>query len=186
MNAASARKLFQGPLGFCVLGGALLLGLGLLSLTDTFETFVHAPAREFNAWLNHVTLNTIGVETRLEGVFVYGVGPAPFNIEVIDECTGISVLIILASLTLAFPSPWRSRLIGLGLGALVIAFLNWVRLVSLYLVGKYYPELFHDLHVYVWQGVFILAVFSYWYAWAYRAGKRKGLAAAEAEPEVSA
>ena len=167
--------LFRKTPAAFVARAALLLGaLGLASLTPPFETLVLAPLRELNADLTEGTLRALGIATDRRGLFIYG--PTGFGIEVIDECTGATLALILIALTLAFPASWKARLACLGLGSALIFVMNFLRLVSLFLIGIHWPELFHGLHVFVWQGTFIILVFVYWYVWASRTGGGGGAA----------
>src|SRR5262245_49079029 len=61
------------------------------------------------------------------------------SVEIIYECTGIFPVVILAAAILAFPSAWRSKIIGLGLGIPIILLLNQVRLISLVFIERLVP-----------------------------------------------
>jgi exosortase family protein XrtM len=158
-----------GPLAFCV---RFVLVLGVVSLasvlawnTAPFESLVHTPLNRINAWLAHVTLRALGVTSHLSGTFVVS---REFSIEIVPACTGLFNYFFLFAAVLAFPAPWRARIRGFGLGAALIFLLNLIRIVSLFFVGASYPDLFKDLHYYVWPGILIIAVCFFLYAWAYR------------------
>ena len=56
---------------------------------------------------------------------------------------------------IAFPSPWRRRLIGIVLGFLVIQAVNIVRIAGLAYAGVHFKQLFDYVHIYVAQGIMI-------------------------------
>lgn len=168
---AIASLLGPTPLAFCLRAGILLALLGGATLTSTFERWVVGPLVTGNTVATAEILELLGCSIARSGPYIQDLRPGGFGIEVIGECTGIQVLVILISLTLAFPAPWPARLRGLALGALGIAAVNLLRLVTLFLLGSRFPESFHEIHVYAWQGLFIVLVVTYWYGWARRAGR---------------
>ncbi len=184
----SAKTVFsfiskKTPLSFCLRAGLLLCCLSVICLTETFENRVTAPLIHLNAKLTNLGLNTLGISSTCHGQYVRTSGPDRFSIKVISECTGIFVMVILLSLTVTFPVQWRSRAIGLLLGALLVFVLNLARLVSLFVIGMKFPEYFNEIHVFFWQGLFIVVVVLFWYIWAQRAQSK--LAPAETEPETA-
>lgn len=63
---------------------------------------------------------------------------------------------IYAVAVLTFPASWRSRIIGIIAGFLVIQILNLIRIVALAYAGVYHRDLFDLIHLYVAQGVMIV------------------------------
>jgi len=88
------------------------------------------------------------------------------SIEIINGCNGYLATIILLSAMLAFPSGWLPKALGVFGGPVMIFLLNQVRIVSLYLIGLYFPSLFKETHLYVWQTLLITATLVVWVAWA--------------------
>lgn len=84
------------------------------------------------------------------------------------ECTGIFVLMLFASFVLAYPTSWRSRLLGLGIGLPALFAINVFRLGTLARLVEIYPGAFFYFHEYVWQGVFMVVVLVGAIAWAER------------------
>ena len=58
------------------------------------------------------------------------------RIPIVRGCNGVEAVIILVSAMLAFPAPWKHRLIGIGLGFLAIQALNLVRIISLFYLAS--------------------------------------------------
>lgn len=85
------------------------------------------------------------------------------------ECTGLFVMVVLGCFILAYPAPWRAKLLGLGFGLLLLSLVNVVRIATLVRVAEFYPGLLEYLHEYVWQGVFLMLVTLYAMSWVERA-----------------
>jgi len=82
------------------------------------------------------------------------------------ECTGIFVLMLFASFVLAYPTSWRARAVGLGVGIPALFAVNVVRIGTLARIVEIYPGAFVYFHEYVWQGVFMVVVLVGAIAWA--------------------
>ena len=115
-----------------------------------------------NARLSGVLLRLFGVATaRSDTVLQFSHG----GMEVISECSGIYVAILFAAGVLAFPTTWRARAWGLGLGCATIFALNVVRLVTIGVVIAYRESLFPLVHEYLWQIGFVLVVATLYALW---------------------
>jgi exosortase H (IPTLxxWG-CTERM-specific) len=79
-----------------------------------------------------------------------------FAISIERGCNGVEAVIILVAAMLAFPAPWKHRLIGIGLGFLAIQALNLVRIISLFYLGQWNHVWFDWFHLYVWQALIVL------------------------------
>jgi exosortase H (IPTLxxWG-CTERM-specific) len=79
-----------------------------------------------------------------------------FAISIERGCNGVEAVIILVSAMLAFPAPWKNRLIGIGLGFLAIQVLNLVRIISLFYLGQWNRVWFDWFHLYLWQALIVL------------------------------
>jgi exosortase H (IPTLxxWG-CTERM-specific) len=117
------------------------------------------------ARVSGVTLNLLGQDVTLDGTRIRN---ARFGVNIRNGCNGVETMIIFVSAVLAFPAPWRSRGIGLGLGILAIQLVNLVRVVALFLTGAYFPSLFESSHTVIWQSVVILCGILLWIYWAHR------------------
>ena len=91
------------------------------------------------------------------------------HLEVRTGCDAIQPFFIYLAAVMAFPSvPRKTRLLGLLGGFLCLNVLNIVRIVSLYAIRADWPEYFRTAHTFVWQALFIVAVFLLWMAWCLR------------------
>ena len=79
-----------------------------------------------------------------------------FAISIERGCNGVEAVIILVSAMLAFPAPWKNRLVGIGLGFVAIQALNLVRIISLFYLGQWNRTWFDWFHLYLWQALIVL------------------------------
>jgi exosortase family protein XrtM len=87
------------------------------------------------------------------------------GITVLKGCEGTEVMFMLTAAFAAVVIPWRRRLIGLGLGILLVFGLNQVRLVTLFYVHRSDSSLFNLLHGTVAPIVLIIVVALYVLFW---------------------
>lgn len=92
-------------------------------------------------------------------------GPGGPGIEIVAGCNGVEAVLILISAVLAFPSPWRYKLIGVGVGFVAIQALNLVRIISLYYLLLWNRVWFDWFHLYLWQALIILDALVFWLVW---------------------
>ena len=83
------------------------------------------------------------------------------------SCSGGDAMALCLGAVLAFPATWSARLRGVGVGLLVIAAFNIVRIGNLSLLGDNLP-LLALLHDYLWPGILIVVAVVYVYAWMRR------------------
>jgi exosortase H (IPTLxxWG-CTERM-specific) len=79
-----------------------------------------------------------------------------FALLIVRGCNGVEAVIILVSAMLAFPAPWKNRLIGIALGFIAIQALNLVRIISLFYLGQWNQTWFDWFHLYLWQALIVL------------------------------
>jgi archaeosortase B (VPXXXP-CTERM-specific) len=90
---------------------------------------------------------------------------AGFPVKIIEECTGAYEIIIFAAAVLAFPTGWKKKAVGFGLGIPLIYFFNVIRIMVLILVGHFYHAAFQFMHLYFWQATMIAMITSVWLLW---------------------
>ncbi len=115
-------------------------------------------------------LRTMGEKVVVNGTVISG---PTFGVNINNGCNGVEAMLILLACIVSFPASWRARLTGLLLGAVVVQFLNAIRIVSLYLLGVYQPKLFDLFHTAVWQIVIILAAIGFFLVWSARVGTNR-------------
>ena len=88
-----------------------------------------------------------------------------FAVTIEAGCNGVEAMLVLLAGILAFPAPWRLKLIGLAIGIVAIQALNIVRIVSLYYLGQWDAQWFEWAHLYIWQSLIMLDALIVWLLW---------------------
>ena len=99
--------------------------------------------------------------------------PAGFAVEMRDGCNAVNVTILLWAAVLAFPAPWKMKLLGLAAGSAIIQAVNIFRFISLFYLGQYSMTWFDFAHAYLWESLIVLdtmVVFWYWVTRVLRLG----------------
>jgi exosortase H (IPTLxxWG-CTERM-specific) len=154
-------------LTFLVLFVLLLGGSFTLISLNWVNDHVVEPFTGGIARVSGATLDLLGQDVRMQGTIIRG---RRFAVNIRNGCNGVEAMLIFLAAVLAFPAPWRARLLGLGLGVVAIQAVNLVRVVALYLTGAYFPSWFDASHTVVWQTVVILFSVLLWILWANRLG----------------
>jgi exosortase H (IPTLxxWG-CTERM-specific) len=88
-----------------------------------------------------------------------------FAVSIEAGCNGVEATIVLVAAMLAFPAPWRRKLLGLGIGIVAVQGLNVIRVISLFYLGQWSERAFTFAHQYVWQALIMLDVLIIWLLW---------------------
>jgi exosortase H (IPTLxxWG-CTERM-specific) len=88
-----------------------------------------------------------------------------FSVSIEAGCNGIEAAIVLIAAMLAFPAPWKHRVIGVLAGLLAVQALNIVRVISLFYIGQWNMQAFEWAHLYLWQMLIMLDVLIVWLLW---------------------
>lgn len=97
-----------------------------------------------------------------------------FGVAIMPGCNGVEAVIILIAAILAFPAPWKAKLIGLCVGIVAIQAVNLIRIISLFYLGQWNMKWFEFSHLYLWQALIMLDVLVVWLLWV-RYLARKGM-----------
>ncbi len=138
----------------------------LWGTTDSYEEHVFAPYLAINAALSADILNAFGQSVIVDGPHI---SSSRFNVTIARGCDGLPPIALFLAALGAFPASVMLKLPALLVCLPLLAAFNLVRIVSLFLVGAYYPDYFHVMHVDVWQALYILfgvVLFCLWLWWA--------------------
>lgn len=152
-------------LTFLVLFVVLLGGSFTLISLNWVNDHVIEPFTGGIAKVSGATLGLLGQDVRMQGTIIRG---KRFAVNIRNGCNGVEAMLIFLAAVLAFPAPWRARLLGLVVGVVAIQAVNLIRVVALYLTGAYFPSWFDASHTVVWQTVVILFSVLLWILWANR------------------
>ena len=90
-----------------------------------------------------INLLTPAIDATGKGAAIVASGHA---IEIVSACTGIEMHFMMVSAFMAFPLPWRSRLLGIATGILFVFGMNEARILVLFYAYLANEHLFATLH----------------------------------------
>ena len=97
-----------------------------------------------------------------DSVLAYGkvlqFGPGGFAVSIEAGCNGVEATIVLFSAILAFPAPWRSKLVAMLIGFLAIQVANIARIITLFYLGAWNIDIFTWVHLYLWPVLIMIDV----------------------------
>jgi len=154
-------RVSQGMLRFFVLFMLLLLGLFSLRITNVVRDAVTLPFTGVLADTSAFLITLFDKDVVTHGVVIQSLSNN-FAVAIAPGCDGIEAVIILISAIVAFPSPWKHKLAGIGIGFIAIQSLNLVRIISLFYLGQYSRVWFDWFHLYLWQALIVLDALAVW------------------------
>jgi exosortase H (IPTLxxWG-CTERM-specific) len=132
-----------------------------------------APVNALHARVTAALLDRLGIQARAQATSIY----LPQGVlDIVDECTGVYVVILFAAGVLAFPVGWRTKMLGLAAGVPCIVAINLVRLVSLGVVLRFRAAWLPWFHEYLWQVLFVGLVVIVYARWVTTSDRRHVLA----------
>lgn len=148
----------------------LILFLGILGISFTVialrpvnDAFV-VPYTTLIARVSGAILGFFGEDITISGRVL---SSPRFAVTIYNGCNGLITSLIFISGVLAFPARWSAKLLGVVGGLAAIQAINMVRIISLFYIGIYLPDLFNSSHVFIWQSLVILAGVALWITWAH-------------------
>ena len=114
------------------------------------ERVTVAPFTRGLASVSGAILNMLGQHTTTSGTTIRS---AEFGVDVKNGCNAVEAVAFLAAAILAFEAPIAFRIGGAIIGSIVLEVLNVIRIVTLFLLGRYHRNLFDMFHLAVWQSV---------------------------------
>ena len=143
-------------------GAAIVFFFVLLTNVFFSKKFIE-PFTTFVAFCSSQILNIFGSWTSVSGT---NLSSSDYGINIVYGCNGAFATAILLSGIIAYPSRIKEKLIGIFIGIPAIFAINQVRVISLFLLGREYPGVFEEVHVYVWQPIIIVFAIFVWDFWA--------------------
>jgi exosortase H (IPTLxxWG-CTERM-specific) len=159
---------------------ALLVAFYLLVAWNPINDAVIVPFTSAIAHVSGAILAAFGEKVTVAGTEIRS---GAFSVQIENGCNGVEAALLFGSAVLAFPAPWKRRLLGLVAGFAAIQALNLVRVVSLFWIGAHRPALFNSSHTVIWQSAVVLASVLLFLYWASREpGRREAAEAVRREP----
>ncbi len=138
----------------------------LVTLTTFFNSQLFNQYLSFQAYITYLILNAFGQEITLTNTIIST--SEDFAIQIVRGCDALEPTVLFIAAIIAFPAPFITKLWGIVIGSITILILNFIRIVSLFFIGIYYPKVFDVMHLDVWQALFILLsllLFVLWLQW---------------------
>jgi exosortase H (IPTLxxWG-CTERM-specific) len=151
---------------------ALVYGISAIPWT---ERNVVVPFTRVVTTISAAALNGIGQHVRAAGTVVSG---ASFSVSILNGCNGVEATMFLIAAIFAFPAGWQLRAWGLAIGFALVQLLNLLRIVTLFLLGRYQPQAFEFFHLAVWQTLIAAATIFFFLRWCENARRGDGAHAA--------
>ena len=132
---------------------------------DPVNDAVVLPYTAFIARISGAVLRLLGENATVDSCVV---SSPRFSVTIYNGCNGLITSLIFVSGVLAFPARWSAKVVGVVGGLVAIQLINLIRIVSLFYIGIYFPAIFDQSHIFIWQSVVILAGVALWVIWAHR------------------
>ena len=145
---------------FLVIQGVLFGG----ELTEPAQEYFVIPWTSFLASLSANLVKGFDPNVLVSGKILQSTTNG-FAVSIEAGCNGVEATIVLVAAMLAFPAPWKNKIIGLVAGIVAVQGLNIVRIISLFYLGQWNYSVFEWAHLYVWQALIMLDVLIVWLLW---------------------
>jgi len=130
------------------------------------------------AWVSGQLLDLLGEDITINGCVLRS---PRFAVTIYNGCNGLITSLIFISGVLAFPSSWTAKVVGVVGGLLAIQTINLIRIISLFYIGIFLPDLFNSSHIFIWQSIVILFGVSLWVLWAQKLARPAPASRSETE-----
>lgn len=166
----SRREIIKPLLRLFLVFGGLLVAFIIAFSIEAVHLAVVAPFTTLVARASSLLMNIFGAGSHVTGNTL---STTAYSINVVDGCNGIYATVILISGVIAYPSRLTQKARGIVLGVLAVFVVNLGRVISLFYLGQHYPNVFEEIHVYVWQPLIILWAILVWHYWSQTLDREK-------------
>lgn len=133
-------------------------------LTPPGQQYFVQPFTGLLANISGSIIELTGREIATSGVIIRDI-KTQFAVKIAAGCNGVEAMIVLIAAMLAFPAPWRYKMVGIAIGVIAIQALNLVRIISLFFLGMWNETAFEWAHLYIWQALIMLDALIVWLLW---------------------
>jgi exosortase H (IPTLxxWG-CTERM-specific) len=107
--------------------------------------------------LSTAAIGVMGIPFTTQGSLIH-LPSISLNVEF--GCNGLDAVLLYCIAVLAFPAPWKKKVLGIIGGSLVIQIINVLRIAALAYSGVHHKEIFEYVHLFVAQGIMIAVDFA--------------------------
>lgn len=142
---------------------SVLMGLfyGFALFTNFFENPFMLGYLNWIATVSGFILGLLGQSVHVSGNNI----SAAFSVSIDRGCSAFEPIALFISAVIAFPAFYLKKIPGIIFGVLSLVILNLIRVITLVLIGTYFPKFFHLMHIDVWQGLFVFFAVILWVVW---------------------
>lgn len=134
----------------------------IVAANHAAQRHVLVPYQEFLAGAVSGLLRLGGGEVTRTGRSISWNG---FEVAVTSGCDAGELTLLLCAAIAVFPASWRLKVIGSAAGVLAIAGLNFLRILSLLLIGVHWRAGFDFAHFGAWPFLLTLGTLAFFVAW---------------------
>ena len=145
---------------FLVIQGALFTA----ELTHPIQDAVIIPFTEGIAAISAWMVKLFDPDVISQGIILRD-ADSGFAVAIQSGCNGVEATIVLIAAMIAFPSPWKMKLIGITVGFIAIQVMNLARIITLFYLGQWNETAFQWAHLYIWQALIMLDVLIVFLIW---------------------
>jgi len=124
------------------------------------DNWLTSNAAQVGAW----TLNSIGFETEVVNRSRLLVEHRP-AVWIDHPCNGLEMYVLFAGFILAFPGPWKNKILFIPFGILTIYLLNIIRIALLAINHHVSRNTFDFNHKYLFTYIVYILIFGLWVLW---------------------
>lgn len=132
--------------------------------SNNVHTNIIIPFTEIIAHISAWIVKLFDDQVISQGVILRQVN-TDFSVSIQSGCNGVEAVLVLVAAILAFPSPWKFKLLGIVSGFFAVELLNIVRIISLFYLGQWNHNIFEWAHLYIWQALIMLDVLIVFLLW---------------------
>ncbi len=151
---------------YLLLMGGLALALSLEAVKKIID--INGLYTRFIVKATALVLEPLGLVKGIQGSVIHLRG---ISLDVKFGCNGLEAFLIYMVAILAFPAPWKTRVMGIAWGFVIIQLFNILRIAALGYCGVHFAHFFHVFHIYIAQGIMIAVAFVLFLFWLDRAVK---------------
>ena len=138
--------------------------------SSLYEDYVMKGLLNFQARISNFVLNLMGQPTSVDGDVIYS---DDFRVSIKGGCDGVEATALYICAVLVFPLiNFRKKIPGLLWGVGILFIINILRIVGLYLSGRYWPQAFDFLHLHGGVVIFTIISIVLWMIWVSRVTRK--------------
>ena len=151
-------------LRFFLLFMIIQLGLFTAELMQPVQQLVVIPFTEGVAAVSATLVELFDERVVSQGIVLRDLDSG-FAVAIQAGCNGVEAIIVLVAAIVAFPSPWKHKILGILFGFFAIQAMNMARIISLFYLGQWNKTAFDWAHLYIWQALIMLDVLIVFLVW---------------------